>query len=452
MYRLQYTGITDVGKKRSGNEDRYYVDWCWDDQHLLVLCVDGCGGYSGGEIAAQLTINNVCTYLEKHREGALDELLKQALVYANNIIHEARNDEPSLNRMCCVTTAALIDLQAQDINMVHVGDTRLYAVSQGRIIKLSHDHSPVGRDEEAGLLTETEAMASPSRNIIERAIGEKNLDVSTSYIDTAIFPMAKGITWLFCTDGLCDMITSAEMADILGQNLSLEEKAKKLVKAANEAGGKDNITVILVHAEGEEDKETQSVMNRYATSINPNSETDYSELMKQMFGSSEEDIEETNDSEEKEGDTTETEILQPIDVPWEPVEEQAGEEQAAQPDSSDRVEEHSKPTEETIEQPTEITPPPSHNEMEEETTDISVPDISKQPHATLPKRYIYILAVVLLILIPVGTILYLHYKEVKEQEQWQRDEVIRQEILRRELYYNINDRIDLMNNDSIQIH
>ena len=62
MNKLQFTGISDVGKKRSGNEDRYYVDWCWDEQHLLALCIDGCGGYAGGQIAAQMTVDNVCEF------------------------------------------------------------------------------------------------------------------------------------------------------------------------------------------------------------------------------------------------------------------------------------------------------------------------------------------------------------------------------------------------------
>ena len=326
MNKLQFTGISDVGKKRSGNEDRYYVDWCWDEQHLLALCVDGCGGYAGGQIAAQMTVDNVCEFLNEHREGDKLNLLKQAVIYANNRVHEERNIEPDLHRMCCVLTAALIELEEERINMVHVGDTRLYAVTNGRVIKLSHDHSPIGRDEEAGLLTETEAMQHPSRNIIERAVGEKYLKADTDYIETESFPIAQGITWLFCSDGLSDMITTAEMADILGQPITLNEKAKRLVEAANEAGGKDNITIILVQAENEADEQTQTVMNHYATRITGEPLLNYNQQMTNLFrepDSEDETSEDTVYRNPNDMKGTETDIPQVVDVPPESSEEQA---------------------------------------------------------------------------------------------------------------------------------
>ena len=455
MNKLQFTGISDVGKKRSGNEDRYYVDWCWDEQHLLALCVDGCGGYAGGQIAAQMTVDNVCEFLNEHREGDKLNLLKQAVIYANNRVHEERNIEPDLHRMCCVLTAALIELEEERINMVHVGDTRLYAVTNGRVIKLSHDHSPIGRDEEAGLLTETEAMQHPSRNIIERAVGEKYLKADTDYIETESFPIARGITWLFCSDGLSDMITTAEMADILGQPITLNEKAKRLVEAAHEAGGKDNITIILVQAENEADEQTQTVMNHYATRITGEPQLNYNQQMTNLFrepDSEDETSEDTVYRKPNNMEGTETVIPQVVDVPLESTEQQTENELAKQPDSSDGVEVHANNTEESVEPPTAIAPPPLESEQTEKTKEVSVPETERLPQATSPKRYSYILAITLLILIPIAIMLYLYHKEVKAQEQWQRDEVIRQEILRRELYYNINDRIDLMNNDSIQIH
>lgn len=438
MNKILFTGMTDVGQTRTDNEDRFHVDWCWDDNHLLAVCVDGCGGYAGGEIAAQLTVNNICAYLESHRDGKKDELLKQALIYANNIVYRGRNNESDLHRMCCVVTAALIDLQAQCINMAHVGDTRLYAVSQGRIIKLSHDHSSVGRDEEAGILTETEAMNNPNRNIIERAIGEKLLETDTNYIDTAKFPMGKGITWMFCSDGLCDMITSAEMVDVLDKQINLHEQAGLLIKAANEAGGKDNITVVLVKADDEPDEETESVMNRYASSVNPNAETDYEELMQQLFGSTEKDGEKDTvfpDGRESEGVSGKTDVV--IMDELAPAQEDTAEEVTHEVHQETPEDWTAQDKEQALEE--EPSQEISSEEVDEDATIM-------QPQAKSSKPFVWML--IFIILTPLLVLLYLHLKDMKEQEQWQRDEVIRQEIIRRELYYNINEKSYLIETDT----
>ena len=275
---IQAKGKTDVGKARTGNEDRFYCGPVWEDRYRLALVIDGCGGHLGGEQAAQMTHDEILKSLNEHKQGDAAFLLKAAMIVANNKVHEARRSNENLREMCCVATAALIDLQQEKLYMAHVGDTRLYAACEGRIIKLSHDHSPVGRDEEQGFITETQAMNHHHRNIIERAIGEKRLDKDTTYIETDTFPLSAGITYMLCSDGLCDMITSAQMSDILHEDTSVSETVDKLIEAANEAGGKDNITVAVLRIEGENTSDAASIMEFYATKMSPEKKVSFRSL------------------------------------------------------------------------------------------------------------------------------------------------------------------------------
>lgn len=268
-FTVQYAAMTDTGRKKAGNEDRCYCANLWDDRHILAMAVDGVGGYAGGEIAARIAVEETAGYLEHYRNGERSQLLAEALVHANNTIFRQRFSEDRLYRMCCVMTVALFDLEKGCIYMAHVGDTRMYAHSGGRIIKLSHDHSPVGRDEEMGYLTEIEAMENPFRNIVEKAVGEQPLDNATDFVETNVFPMGNGITWMLCSDGLTDMITSANISLILDSDGTLESKAQELIDAANDAGGKDNITVVLVSSTARPDGTTVQVMDDYARNVLP---------------------------------------------------------------------------------------------------------------------------------------------------------------------------------------
>ena len=158
--------------------------------------------------------------------------------------------------MSCVLTAALIDVKRKAVEMVHVGDTRLYQFHHDHLIKLSHDHSLVGYREEIGDLTEEQAMHHPQRNVISRDVGSERHEVEDpEFLETAQFPLLPNSTFLFCSDGLTDLITSHQIVAILKQNLSLEERTRALIDEANKAGGKDNITVILVNYQAEEKNE-----------------------------------------------------------------------------------------------------------------------------------------------------------------------------------------------------
>lgn len=253
MRKVSFYGQTDVGRIRKNNEDTFLVCNIWDEDHVLAIVVDGVGGYEGGEVAAAIARDSILEYLEQNPVGDRLELLKQSVIHANNCIFKERELKPELSSMSCVLTASLIELESMRVNMAHVGDTRLYQYSSEHIEKLSHDHSLVGYREEIGDLTEEEAMNHPQRNIISRDIGSSILEENdTTYVEVASYPLESKTQLLLCSDGLCDMVTSRQMAQILSQDVSVEEKAASLIEAALDEGGRDNVTVVLVDIESDE--------------------------------------------------------------------------------------------------------------------------------------------------------------------------------------------------------
>lgn len=247
MKTIHFFGNTDMGRKRTNNEDAFIAQNIWDENHILAVAIDGVGGYEGGEVAAELAQKNIVKYLESYPNGERLDLLKQAVIFANNAIFDERKQSANLGGMSCVLTAALIEVENRRINMAHVGDTRLYQYVDGDLTKLSHDHSLIGYREEIGELSEEEAMNHPQRNIIGRDVGSTRLESNTNdYVEAASFPLEAHSSLMLCSDGLCDMITSQQMKAILEQDITTEKKVAALIDAANEAGGKDNVTVVLV--------------------------------------------------------------------------------------------------------------------------------------------------------------------------------------------------------------
>ena len=247
MKNVTFYGRSDTGRRRTNNEDAYVIENIWDEDHILAVAIDGVGGYEGGEVAAAIAQKCIPEYLRNYPNGERVDLLKQAVAFANDAIYTKRQENPELSSMSCVLTAALIEVKNRRINMAHVGDTRLYELYNGKYQKLSHDHSLVGYREEIGDLTEEEAMRHPQRNIISRDVGSKLLqDNYDDYIETNTFPLHGESSLLLCSDGLCDMVTSLQMRAVLELNISTKEKVEALIQAANNAGGKDNITVVIV--------------------------------------------------------------------------------------------------------------------------------------------------------------------------------------------------------------
>lgn len=246
MDSVNFCGLTDLGCVRTNNEDAFVVQKVWDENHILAVAIDGVGGYEGGEIASALARDSIVEFLAQYPNGERLDLLKQAVVYANNTIFTQRKEQPQYAQMSCVLTAILVELKERRINMAHVGDTRLYEFSEEGIVKLSHDHSLVGYREEIGQLSELEAMHHPQRNLISRDVGSKYIDDSSDDVEVAVFPLKSHSMLLLCSDGLTDMITSAQICDVLSEEVSVEQRAQNLIDAAKKAGGRDNVTVVLV--------------------------------------------------------------------------------------------------------------------------------------------------------------------------------------------------------------
>lgn len=251
--QLTFYGNTDMGKQRTNNEDAFIIEYL-DPETVLAIVIDGVGGYEGGEVAAEIAQREIPSYLKEFKHGERLELLKQAVVSANNTIYERRLLDTVRANMSCVLTVALIDMGRNVVDLVHVGDTRIYQYYQGELIKLSHDHSLIGYREEIGDLTEEEAMRHPQRNVISREVGSERHEVEDpDFLEAQEFPLLPNTIFLLCSDGLTDLITSRQIIMILEQQMSLETKVEKLIEAANEAGGKDNITVVLVKYNAEEE-------------------------------------------------------------------------------------------------------------------------------------------------------------------------------------------------------
>ena len=261
MNRISFSGATHVGMVRDNNEDAFICQYLWDEQHVLCVAIDGLGGYEGGEIAAAIAKDTIVNYLNSNRMGDLIDLLKQAVTQANNdiVTHQAQN--PEYDRMGCVLTAGLFDLDAGQLNVAHVGDSRLYQWYEGNLRKLTHDHSLVGYREDNGLLTEEEAMNHPQRNVVERILGDKIHHLEDKgFIEAAIFSLQDGMRFIFCSDGLTDMITAAEISLIVQNNKdNLEDCVNALIKSACDHGGKDNVTVVMAQYSDEEKQEPIAV-------------------------------------------------------------------------------------------------------------------------------------------------------------------------------------------------
>lgn len=287
--KISIYGQTDMGRVRTNNEDAFVAQSLWDENAFLAIAIDGVGGYEGGEIAADIARKSIPEFLSVSSNGERIELLKQAVTAANNAIFEARETDPEHGQMSCVLTAAIIDIAQREISMAHVGDSRLYGFHHGELRKLSHDHSLIGYREEIGDLTEEEAMHHPQRNVIGRDLGsQKHKANDDEFIEAQVFPLLPNTTLLFCSDGLTDMITSATITSVLNTKDSLEEKADALIKAALEAGGKDNVTVVLFEYQSDEPETETTVIKKEAENTTASESTvENGEQVKQIaFNSS----------------------------------------------------------------------------------------------------------------------------------------------------------------------
>ncbi len=235
---------THPGRERENNEDRVLSD----PERGIFAVVDGVGGESGGEIAAQTAVDVLHSRLSR-RTTEPERLIREAIALANKQIWEKAQAEPELAGMACVLTVAVLD--GTQATVGHVGDSRLYLLRGGEISKVTRDHSPVGMREDAGEISEAEAMGHPRRNEIFRDVGSAPHEPDESgFVDIYTVPFDAESALLFCSDGLSDLVPSAAVREIVEARAGRPQLAvRELIDAANQAGGKDNISIVLVEGE-----------------------------------------------------------------------------------------------------------------------------------------------------------------------------------------------------------
>jgi serine/threonine protein phosphatase PrpC len=241
---LTAAGGTDAGLQREVNEDRFHVDVA---RGLFVL-VDGIGGQAAGGKAADVALTMLRTRLERET-GPTADRVREAITIANNEIHRVASLRPEWTGMACVLTVAVVGEQVATIG--HVGDTRLYKLRGDRIEKITHDHSPVGEREDANEISEIEAMRHQRRNEVYRDVGsEPHAQTDPDFIDLHEIPFEPDAALLLCSDGLTDLVESATINEIVAQLAGRpDEVVNALIEAANDSGGKDNVTVVYVEGE-----------------------------------------------------------------------------------------------------------------------------------------------------------------------------------------------------------
>jgi serine/threonine protein phosphatase PrpC len=242
--QFRSAGDSHPGMVRRNNEDRLYLD----PERGIFLVVDGIGGHAAGEKAAEIAAGRVRARLER-QTGTPEERIREAITVANNEILRQAGTNPEWHGMACVLTVAVIEGGAATVG--HVGDSRLYKIRRGEIRKITHDHSPVGEREDNREISEAEAMRHPRRNEVYRDVGsEEHAPDDPGFIEIQHIPFEPDSALLLCSDGLSDLVTSAEILRTVLENAGHPYGAvHELIDAANRAGGKDNITVVVVEGE-----------------------------------------------------------------------------------------------------------------------------------------------------------------------------------------------------------
>ncbi len=225
------TVATDVGRQRRDNEDSSYASGS------VFVVADGMGGAQSGEVASKIVVDAFSSGLPE--AGTAEERLAVVVQRANREIHERSRSEAANAGMGTTVTAAYLDGDA--IAIAHVGDSRAYLLRDGELRRLTEDHSLVEELVRGGRLTEEEAAEHPQRSVITRALGIEPL----VEIDTWTYPLRPGDVVLLCSDGLTSMVSEQQLQRVVVAAPTLNEAAQRLIDAANEAGGRDNITVVL---------------------------------------------------------------------------------------------------------------------------------------------------------------------------------------------------------------
>jgi serine/threonine protein phosphatase PrpC len=246
--RVKGIGLTDLGRKRATNEDAWYVD----DKVGLYVVADGMGGHAAGEVASQEAVETVygmvkrgIAHLTKLTEPISDadasaacRLMESAIQGATYMVYSMAELDRGKQGMGTTISALLVS--GAFAVTAQVGDSRIYRIHEGETEQLTEDHTLIAWQLKQGLITPQEAKKSPHRNVITRAVGNRDY----VQVDTAIVPLTKGDRFLLCSDGLHGYLQTSDIAPIVAQGA--DKAVQRFIALANERGGKDNITAILV--------------------------------------------------------------------------------------------------------------------------------------------------------------------------------------------------------------
>lgn len=243
---MRFFGLTDIGKTRKQNQDSIFI--CDDFENVKYFIIaDGMGGVNGGEIASTTAISAVKSYIDEHIydielvEDQINDLIRGAISRANKEIYEIAEKDETYKGMG--TTVILAITFGNRVYIGHIGDSRLYRIRKNIIRQLTTDHSYVQALLKEGTITKEQAYNHPQKNILLKVVG------CEPYIepDILVKGFLKDDVLLMCTDGLTNMLTNEEIFNIItNEKNDLENICKHLIDAANENGGNDNISVILV--------------------------------------------------------------------------------------------------------------------------------------------------------------------------------------------------------------
>ena len=234
---------TDIGKARDTNEDFYYISNEEDSLKLYILA-DGMGGYNGGEIASKLAAMSIKGYIEsnfdkiEHEKENILELIKSAIEYANMVVYEKAKENEELQNMG--TTIEVCLIYNNKVYIGHVGDSRIYRIRKDFIRKLTQDHSYVQKLVKEGTITKEQALHHPQKNMLMKALG------CNAFVEPDV--MVKGFLkddiLIMCSDGLSNLVDQDTIYEMASKNI--EQATKDLVQLANDRGGYDNITVVVI--------------------------------------------------------------------------------------------------------------------------------------------------------------------------------------------------------------
>lgn len=242
MVQLRTGYLSDMGLIRKRNEDAYLVQLSREIKILAVA--DGMGGHQGGHIASRLALEIIDAY--SFKKNTMQEDMEKAILEANEKIKSRAMADPGLEGMG--TTLTLLGINERKGLVAHVGDSRCYLFREGRLERVTRDHSLVEEMVRQGKLTSEEAATHPQRNVVLQALGLEE----KPEIEFYELQFKKGDILLLCTDGLTGLVGEEEISEMLIEQKDLQQMAQKMVEKANAQGGHDNITVVLCSFEEEQ--------------------------------------------------------------------------------------------------------------------------------------------------------------------------------------------------------